>query len=131
MYAPPRIPPRRKRPAHTRPPGSQVDPSIAEHLAGGGAPPTQQDVAAATAQKEQQDQMRADMLARLLSGDAKERLNRIALVKPDKARKLEEMVRAAARSSKLGCRRRAIHVPLTAAEGGRRTSSTTGLPAAQ
>lgn len=47
-----------------------------------------QDVAQATAQKEEQEQARADMLMRLLSADAKERLNRIALVKPDKVTSL-------------------------------------------
>lgn len=43
-------------------------------------------MATAAAQKQEQEQARADTLARLLTGDAKERLNRIALVKPDKVR---------------------------------------------
>lgn len=41
-------------------------------------------MAQAAARREEQEQARADILSRLLSADAKERLNRIALVKPDK-----------------------------------------------
>jgi len=58
-------------------------------------------VAQAAARREEQEQARADILSRLLSADAKERLNRIALVKPDKARKLEEMVIMMARQGRI------------------------------
>ncbi|EOD06730.1 hypothetical protein EMIHUDRAFT_249673 [Emiliania huxleyi CCMP1516] len=56
--------------------------------------PTQQDVAQAQQKQVEQEQMRADLLVRILSPEAKERLSRIALVKPDKAKRLEEMARA-------------------------------------
>lgn len=63
--------------------------------------PTQQDAQAAEAKKKQEEDSRQEMLAQLLSPDAKERLSRIALVKADKARKLEDMVIMMARQGRL------------------------------
>ena len=46
--------------------------------------------------------MRQDVLQRVMAPDAKERLARISLVKPDKARKLEDMVLMMAQRGQLG-----------------------------
>ena len=46
--------------------------------------------------------MRQDVLQRVMAPDAKERLARISLVKPDKARKLEDMVMMMAQRGQLG-----------------------------
>eukprot|EP00320_Phaeocystis_rex_P021748 CAMPEP_0119091238 /NCGR_PEP_ID=MMETSP1178-20130426/155608_1 /TAXON_ID=33656 /ORGANISM="unid sp, Strain CCMP2000" /LENGTH=131 /DNA_ID=CAMNT_0007074721 /DNA_START=43 /DNA_END=438 /DNA_ORIENTATION=+ len=66
---------------------------------GGGM--TQQEAQAAQNKKEQQESMRQDMLTRMMAPEAKERLNRISLVKPDKARKLEDMVLMMAQRNQL------------------------------
>ena len=51
---------------------------------GGGMTP--QDAQNANKKKEEQEGMRQDMLTRMMAPEAKERLNRISLVKPDKVR---------------------------------------------
>jgi len=47
---------------------------------------------AAQQKQEQAEQMRGELLQKVLAPDALERLNRIKLVKSDKARQLEDMV---------------------------------------
>jgi len=79
-----------------------TDPALQQQLqaamagAGGGAGPqgmpTQQDAMAAQEKKKAEEEMREDLLTRLLAPDAKERIARLSLVKPDKARKLGDMV---------------------------------------
>merc|ERR1712008_122934 len=66
---------------------------------GGGMTP--QDAQNANKKKEEQEGMRQDMLTRMMAPEAKERLNRISLVKPDKARKLEDMVLMMAQRNQL------------------------------
>eukprot|EP00227_Mantoniella_beaufortii_P017799 CAMPEP_0197592540 /NCGR_PEP_ID=MMETSP1326-20131121/15148_1 /TAXON_ID=1155430 /ORGANISM="Genus nov. species nov., Strain RCC2288" /LENGTH=137 /DNA_ID=CAMNT_0043158245 /DNA_START=61 /DNA_END=474 /DNA_ORIENTATION=+ len=53
-------------------------------------------------QAQQQDDQRKSMLASLMDPKARERLSRIALVKPDKARALEQMLMQAAQRGQLG-----------------------------
>eukprot|EP00316_Scyphosphaera_apsteinii_P025810 CAMPEP_0119335176 /NCGR_PEP_ID=MMETSP1333-20130426/88917_1 /TAXON_ID=418940 /ORGANISM="Scyphosphaera apsteinii, Strain RCC1455" /LENGTH=134 /DNA_ID=CAMNT_0007345657 /DNA_START=20 /DNA_END=424 /DNA_ORIENTATION=- len=74
---------------------------LAQAQAQGGGMPTQQNAAAAQQQKAEQEEARKEMLSQLLAPDAKERLSRISLVKPEKAKKLEEMVIQMARSGRL------------------------------
>jgi programmed cell death protein 5 len=52
-------------------------------------------------QARQQEEARQQMLAQLLTADAKERLNRIRLVKPDKVRQIEDLLIATARQHRL------------------------------
>jgi len=77
------------------------DVDLSKLTGGQGGMPTQQDVAAANAKKQQQEEARKEMLAQLLAPDAKERLSRISLVKPDKARRLEEMIIMMAKQGRL------------------------------
>ena len=67
----------------THRPHSQ-DPQTAAQIQQNGRMPTQQDITQAQEKQKQEEEMRADMLARLIDPQAKERLNRISLVKPDK-----------------------------------------------
>lgn len=52
-------------------------------------------------QQQQQDQARSTMIARILTAEARERLSRISIVKPDRARALEEFLINAARTGQL------------------------------
>ena len=72
--------------------GQQLDPSLQAQLGGSGGMPTQKGAAEQQAKMEQERQMREELLQKLLTVDAKERLNRIKVVKPDRARQLEDMV---------------------------------------
>ena len=58
----------------------------------GGGLPSQQQVQQQQEKAKQQEEMRKDLLQKVLTPEAADRLARIALVKPDKARKLEDMV---------------------------------------
>lgn len=62
---------------------------------------TPQDAQNAQKKKEEQEGQRQNMLTRMMAPEAKERLNRISLVKPDKARKLEDMVLMMAQRNQL------------------------------
>mmetsp|Transcript_10177 Transcript_10177/g.23929 ORF Transcript_10177/g.23929 Transcript_10177/m.23929 type:complete len:135 (-) Transcript_10177:190-594(-) len=66
---------------------------------GGGMTP--QDAQNANKKKQEQEGQRQDMLTRMMAPEAKERLNRISLVKPDTARKLEDMVLMMAQRNQL------------------------------
>lgn len=71
---------------------------LAEMMAqqgGGAAGP--QDAEAAAQRRAEQEEQRAAMLAALLLPQARERLARIELVKPEKARAIQEMLLGAAR----------------------------------
>ena len=67
--------------------GSAADQALLSQLKGSGpgGMPTQQDAQNQQAKKEQEEGMRQDLLTRVMAPEAKERLNRISLVKPDKA----------------------------------------------
>jgi len=54
--------------------------------------PTQQQAQEMKQKQEQQENMRKELLQKVLTPEANDRLARIALVKSDKARKLEDMV---------------------------------------
>merc|ERR1712216_1021488 len=66
---------------------------------GGGM--TAQDAQNMKQKQQEQEGQRQEMLTRLMAPEAKERLNRISLVKPDKARKLEDMVLMMAQRNQL------------------------------
>ena len=87
------------------PPASAADQQLLSQLKGGTGPGggiTQQDAANAKSQEQEKERMRQDVLQRVMAPDAKERLARISLVKPDKARKLEDMVMMMAQRGQLG-----------------------------
>ena len=50
---------------------------------------------------EEQEQMRANILLRILMPEARERLTRISMVRPDRGRALEDFLITAARSGQL------------------------------
>merc|ERR1719217_39812 len=54
--------------------------------------PTQQQVQEQQAKAQAMEEQRKELLQKVLTPEANDRLARIALVKPDKARKLEDMV---------------------------------------
>ena len=66
--------------------GSAADQALLSQLRGSapGGGITQQDAQNAQSKKEQEESMRQDLLTRVMAPEAKERLNRISLVKPDK-----------------------------------------------
>merc|ERR1712106_642793 len=66
---------------------------------GGGLTPG--DAQNANKKQQEQEGQRQEMLTRMMAPEAKERLNRISLVKPDKARKLEDMVLMMAQRNQL------------------------------
>jgi len=59
---------------------------------GGGAPQSREQQQAQEEQKREAEEHRQLMLARVLSSEARERLSRIALVKPEKARGVEDVI---------------------------------------
>ena len=63
-----------------------LDPSLASQLqgTGPGGMPTQADAAQAQAKQAEAESQRQDILTKVMAPDAKERLARISLVKPDK-----------------------------------------------
>jgi programmed cell death protein 5 len=66
---------------------------------------SQQQVQAQQAQQEKlakQEEARQQMLESLLLGEAKERLNRIRLVKPEKVRQVEDLIIQLAQQRQLG-----------------------------
>eukprot|EP00242_Pyramimonas_sp_CCMP2087_P014949 CAMPEP_0198210070 /NCGR_PEP_ID=MMETSP1445-20131203/19058_1 /TAXON_ID=36898 /ORGANISM="Pyramimonas sp., Strain CCMP2087" /LENGTH=143 /DNA_ID=CAMNT_0043884035 /DNA_START=57 /DNA_END=488 /DNA_ORIENTATION=+ len=73
--------------------------AMPEGMSGGGDPQQQE---AQQEQKKAQDQQRAQMLQTVLQPAARERLTRISLVKPEKARKVEDMILKMAQGGKLG-----------------------------
>lgn len=74
---------------------------MAELMAQQGGAPGAEDQQAAAAQRAQEDEQRMAMLAAILLPQARERLARIRLVKPEKARAIEEMIIGAARQGAL------------------------------
>ena len=74
---------------------------MAELMAQQGGAPGAEDQQATAAQRAQEDEQRMAMLAAILLPQARERLARIRLVKPEKARAIEEMIIGAARQGAL------------------------------
>ncbi|KAI8324561.1 DNA-binding TFAR19-related protein [Martensiomyces pterosporus] len=72
---------------------------LAEMQAQGGSGPS--NGSEANAQKSQQEEARQNMLAQVLSREARERLGRIAMVKPEKARAVEDMLLRMARMGQI------------------------------
>mmetsp|Transcript_14084 Transcript_14084/g.17069 ORF Transcript_14084/g.17069 Transcript_14084/m.17069 type:complete len:132 (-) Transcript_14084:458-853(-) len=68
---------------------------------GGGGMPDADQARQQQEQKEAMEEQRAAMLASVLTNSARERLHRIELVKPDKARKVEDMVLGMAQQGKI------------------------------
>eukprot|EP00742_Colponemidia_sp_Colp-10_P006401 GILJ01006859.1.p1 GENE.GILJ01006859.1~~GILJ01006859.1.p1 ORF type:complete len:151 (-),score=27.17 GILJ01006859.1:124-525(-) len=68
---------------------------------GPGTLPSQEETSRQSEQKQEMEDRRRMMLMQLLNNDARERLSRIALVKPDKARKIEDMLISAAQRGQL------------------------------
>eukprot|EP00743_Colponemidia_sp_Colp-15_P003930 GILK01004240.1.p1 GENE.GILK01004240.1~~GILK01004240.1.p1 ORF type:complete len:150 (+),score=31.45 GILK01004240.1:50-451(+) len=68
---------------------------------GPGTLPSQEETSRQNEQKQEMEDRRRMMLMQLLNNDARERLSRIALVKPDKARKIEDMLISAAQRGQL------------------------------
>lgn len=66
-----------------------------------GGAPTQEQAKEQEEQQQAAEERRQAMLASVLQPEARERLSRIALVKPDKARGVENMVLAAAQRGQL------------------------------
>ncbi|QDZ24459.1 programmed cell death protein 5-like protein [Chloropicon primus] len=72
---------------------------------GGGAGGMPQNMEQAQQQAEQRqaaEEQRQEMLVRILTPDARERLNRVRLVKPEKAMGIENMLLAAAQRGAIG-----------------------------
>lgn len=92
----------------------QVDPALLSQLQGSGpgGMPTQADAQAAQAKEAEKESMRQDMLTKVMAPDAKERLARISLVKPDKVR-----LPRPARRKILACHSRARHATGPQARG--------------
>mmetsp|Transcript_18604 Transcript_18604/g.52015 ORF Transcript_18604/g.52015 Transcript_18604/m.52015 type:complete len:127 (+) Transcript_18604:91-471(+) len=67
--------------------------------AAGGDPQAQQQQ---EEKRQHQEEQRQQMLVSVMSNDARERLSRIALVKPDKARGVENMILQMAQRGQLG-----------------------------
>ena len=61
-------------------------------MGGAGGMPSAGQMQEMQQKQEQQESMRKDLLQKILTPEAQERLARISLVKSDKARKLEDMV---------------------------------------
>ena len=51
---------------------------------GGGGMPTQQQIMDAKQKETQQEEMRSELLQKILTADAKERIKRLGIVKPEK-----------------------------------------------
>uniref|UniRef100_A0A7S0RRG1 Programmed cell death protein 5 n=1 Tax=Pyramimonas obovata TaxID=1411642 RepID=A0A7S0RRG1_9CHLO len=75
---------------------------MAQLGAQGGEMPDQQQMQAQEEQKRAMEEQRAQMLQAFLQPAARERLTRISLVKPEKARKVEDMVLTMAQRGQLG-----------------------------
>lgn len=69
---------------------------------GGGFPQNPEQAAAQEEQRKAQDDQRQELLVRILTADARERLNRVRLVKPEKAMGIENMLLAAAQRGQIG-----------------------------
>ncbi|KAG2482737.1 hypothetical protein HYH03_018332 [Edaphochlamys debaryana] len=74
---------------------------MAQQGGGGKGAPTQEEIEAQEEQKRAAEEQRHTMLAACMTNDARERLARIAIVKPDKARGVENMILAAAQRGAL------------------------------
>jgi len=59
---------------------------------GGGGMPNAQQAAEMQAKQKQEQEMREDLLTKMVAPDARERLRNIAIVKPEKAQQLENMI---------------------------------------
>ncbi|KAL1503379.1 hypothetical protein AB1Y20_011430 [Prymnesium parvum] len=66
--------------------------ALQAQMASGSMPTNPQQAAQAQEKAAQEKQMREDLLTRLVSPDARERLANIMLVKPDKGKQLEDMI---------------------------------------
>ncbi|KAK5583209.1 hypothetical protein RB653_004800 [Dictyostelium firmibasis] len=53
------------------------------------------------AQRQEANERRADILLQILTSDARERLSRIAIVKPEKSRQVEDLIIRAAQTGQL------------------------------
>eukprot|EP00696_Hemimastix_kukwesjijk_P018833 gnl/Hemi2/7866_TR2716_c0_g1_i2.p1 gnl/Hemi2/7866_TR2716_c0_g1~~gnl/Hemi2/7866_TR2716_c0_g1_i2.p1 ORF type:complete len:129 (-),score=50.55 gnl/Hemi2/7866_TR2716_c0_g1_i2:262-648(-) len=71
---------------------------------GGGGGMGGADAAQQAEQAKQQEERRQTMVMQVITAEARERLSRIALVKPDKARQVENMILQMATSGRLGGR---------------------------
>jgi len=65
---------------------------------GGGGMPTQQQIMEAKQKEAQQEEMRSELLKKILTADAQERIKRIGIVKPEKARQVEDHLLAQAKN---------------------------------
>jgi len=74
---------------------------MAQSGAQGGVPSSENQEAQEEQQRAAEEKRRA-MLSAFMTSEARERLSRIALVKPDKARGVENMILAAAQRGQLG-----------------------------
>jgi len=72
-----------------------------QYGAGGGGVPNVEEQQKAVEKKHQMEEARSHMLTQVLTPEARERLSRIALVKPDKARSIEDTVIRAAQMGQL------------------------------
>ncbi|KAI3435780.1 hypothetical protein D9Q98_001838 [Chlorella vulgaris] len=68
---------------------------------GGDAPATPEEMQAQDDAKQAQEEQRRAMLMNIMQPSARERLARISLVKPDKARAIEDMILMAARRGQI------------------------------
>mmetsp|Transcript_3165 Transcript_3165/g.4851 ORF Transcript_3165/g.4851 Transcript_3165/m.4851 type:complete len:152 (+) Transcript_3165:86-541(+) len=68
----------------------------------GGPPRSQEDMAKAEQMRREAEERRAGMLMQILSPDAKARLSRLSLVKPERARQAEDILIRAAQSGQIG-----------------------------
>ncbi|PNW75854.1 hypothetical protein CHLRE_12g557800v5 [Chlamydomonas reinhardtii] len=69
-----------------------------------GGAPSQEDIEAQEEAKRNAEEQRRTMLAACMTNEARERLSRIAIVKPEKARGIENMILAAAQRGALGAK---------------------------
>jgi len=71
-------------------------------MQGGGQQFNPQEAQQREVAKKEQEERRQSILIAILTSDARERLSRVALVKPDKARSVEDMIIRAAQTGQLG-----------------------------
>lgn len=77
---------------------------MAQMMAGGGGnvPSSAEEMQQQEEARRSAEDQRLSMLAAVMTPDARERLSRIAIVKPDKARGIENMILGAAQRGQLG-----------------------------
>ena len=81
-----------------------MDPSQLDTISSGARGHTQEQVQAEREKQIAAEERRAGMLATILDGQARERLGRIRVVKPDKAMQVENMILQMAQSGKVNGR---------------------------